>query len=107
MPEYAIAVDVYEQWVHVQEYQAPETVDPGKARERLNAALAVIPTVLDIPAQNVYLKVRRKRSGGSQYGKLDQRGTLREVREGGLRFWLILPIIWIPASFWTIRQLAA
>jgi 23S rRNA (guanine2445-N2)-methyltransferase / 23S rRNA (guanine2069-N7)-methyltransferase len=86
MPEYALAVDVYGQWVHVQEYQAPETVDPGKARERLNAALGVIPAVLDVPRENVYLKVRRKRSGGSQYGKLDQRGTLREVQEGGLRF---------------------
>ncbi|MBF0449097.1 MAG: bifunctional 23S rRNA (guanine(2069)-N(7))-methyltransferase RlmK/23S rRNA (guanine(2445)-N(2))-methyltransferase RlmL, partial [Magnetococcales bacterium] len=86
MPEYALAVDVYEQWVHVQEYQAPQTVDPEKARDRLNGALAVIPSVLDIPAENIYLKVRRKRSGGSQYGKMDQRGTLREVREGGLRF---------------------
>jgi 23S rRNA (guanine2445-N2)-methyltransferase / 23S rRNA (guanine2069-N7)-methyltransferase len=86
MPEYAMAVDVYEQWVHVQEYQAPDTVDPGKARDRLNAALAVIPGVLDLPEQSIYLKVRRKRSGGSQYGKMDQRGTLREVHEGGLRF---------------------
>lgn len=86
IPEYAMAVDVYERWVHVQEYQAPDTVDPEKAQARLNAALAVIPSVLDVPWENIYLKVRKKRSGGSQYGKLDQRGTLREVREGGLRF---------------------
>ena len=86
MPEYAMAVDVYEQWVHVQEYQAPDTVDPGKARDRLNAALAILPKVLELPAENIFLKVRRKRTGGSQYGKMDQRGVLREVREWGLRF---------------------
>ncbi len=86
MPEYAMAVDIYERWVHVQEYQAPDTIDPEKARDRLNAALSVIPSVLDLPADNLFLKVRRKRSGGSQYGKMDQRGVQREVREGGLKF---------------------
>ncbi len=48
--------------------------------------MAVIPEVLDLPEENIFLKVRRRRSGGSQYGKMDQRGVLREVGEGGLRF---------------------
>ena len=29
LPEYAVAVDLYEAWAHVQEYAAPPTVDPG------------------------------------------------------------------------------
>jgi 23S rRNA (guanine2445-N2)-methyltransferase / 23S rRNA (guanine2069-N7)-methyltransferase len=31
LPEYAVAVDLYEQSAHVQEYQAPKTVDEKKA----------------------------------------------------------------------------
>ena len=32
IPEYAVAVDRYEGWVHVQEYAAPASVDPADAR---------------------------------------------------------------------------
>ena len=41
LPEYAVAVDIYEDRVHVQEYAPPSTVDPVRARRRLRAALAV------------------------------------------------------------------
>ncbi len=43
LPEYALAVDIYEDRVHVQEYAPPKTVDPVRARRRLREALAVIP----------------------------------------------------------------
>ena len=42
IPEYALAVDVYEgdqRWVHVQEYEAPKRIDPAKAKARLDEAL--------------------------------------------------------------------
>ena len=32
MPEYALAVDIYGDWVHVQEYAAPKSIDPAKPR---------------------------------------------------------------------------
>jgi 23S rRNA (guanine2445-N2)-methyltransferase / 23S rRNA (guanine2069-N7)-methyltransferase len=86
LPEYAVAVDLYEQWVHVQEYEAPATVDAKKAESRLREVLAVLPTVLEVPAENVFLKVRRRQKGTSQYEKFDQRGDFHEVGEGGCRF---------------------
>jgi 23S rRNA (guanine2445-N2)-methyltransferase / 23S rRNA (guanine2069-N7)-methyltransferase len=86
LPEYAVALDVYEQWAHVQEYEAPATVDPTKARERLREALAVIPEVLAIPPEHVFLKVRRRQKGLAQYEKIDDRGVFHEVREGPCRF---------------------
>lgn len=86
LPEYAVAVDLYEQWVHVQEYEAPATVDAKKAESRLREALAVLPTVLEVPAGNVFLKVRRRQKGTSQYEKFDRRGEFHEVREGECRF---------------------
>jgi 23S rRNA (guanine2445-N2)-methyltransferase / 23S rRNA (guanine2069-N7)-methyltransferase len=86
LPEYAVAVDLYEQWVHVQEYEAPATIDPQKAENRLRDVLAVLPTVLEVPAENVFLKVRRRQKGTSQYQKFDRRGEFHEVLEGDCRF---------------------
>lgn len=86
LPEYALAVDLYDGWAHVQEYAPPATVDPVRARRRLKAALAVLPDALDIPAEHVVLKVRKPQRGTSQYQKLGEGGRFLQVSEGGLRF---------------------
>jgi 23S rRNA (guanine2445-N2)-methyltransferase / 23S rRNA (guanine2069-N7)-methyltransferase len=86
LPEYAVAVDLYDGWAHVQEYAPPSTVDPVRARRRLNEVMAVVPEVLEIPVDRVVLKVRRQQRGSEQYQKLRDEGGFLEVREGGLRF---------------------
>ncbi len=88
LPEYAVAVDLYQGdklWVHVQEYQAPKTVDAEKARQRLMEALAVIPQVLEIPVEQLFYKVRQKQKGKAQYEKQASQGAFHEVREGSCR----------------------
>ncbi|MGB0360854.1 MAG: bifunctional 23S rRNA (guanine(2069)-N(7))-methyltransferase RlmK/23S rRNA (guanine(2445)-N(2))-methyltransferase RlmL, partial [Endozoicomonas sp.] len=70
MPEYAVAVDIYRDWVHVQEYAAPKSIDEDKAHQRLLEALEVIPGVLGIPENHVVLKRRERQSGKKQYEKL-------------------------------------
>ena len=86
LPDFALAVDVYEQFVHVQEHEAPATIDPALARTRLREALEVIPSVLDLPRDHVHLKIRRRQRGASQYQRLDQTAGFHQVSEGGLRF---------------------
>jgi 23S rRNA (guanine2445-N2)-methyltransferase / 23S rRNA (guanine2069-N7)-methyltransferase len=86
LPEYAVAVDLYEDWAHVQEYSPPRTVDPVLARRRLKEIVAVVPEVLGIPAEQVVLKVRQPQRGAEQYQKLRDEGDYLEVEEGGLRF---------------------
>ncbi|MFM8444947.1 MAG: bifunctional 23S rRNA (guanine(2069)-N(7))-methyltransferase RlmK/23S rRNA (guanine(2445)-N(2))-methyltransferase RlmL [Methylococcus sp.] len=89
LPEYAVAVDLYQGerlWVAVQEYEAPATIDPGKAESRLIDTLAVIPAVLEIPPEQLFLKVRRRQKGAAQYEKQSETGRFHEVMEGGLRF---------------------
>lgn len=86
VPEYALAVDLYEGWAHAQEYAAPATVDPVRAQGRLADAMAVIPEALGIPAERVVLKVRRRQKGLAQYERQAATGQFREVHEGGLRF---------------------
>jgi 23S rRNA (guanine2445-N2)-methyltransferase / 23S rRNA (guanine2069-N7)-methyltransferase len=86
LPEYAVAIDRYESRVHVQEYAPPRTVDAAAARRRLRQILSVIPGVLGVSPADLFLKVRRRQRGPSQYGKLQTTGALHEVHEGGCRF---------------------
>ncbi len=86
LPEYSAAVDLYEDWVHVQEYAAPATVDQVRARRRLKEMLAAVPRVVEIPPSHVVLKVRRQQRGPEQYQKITDEGRFIEAHEGGLRF---------------------
>ena len=86
LPEYAVAVDRYEQWLHVQEYAPPATVDAERARERLEQVMAALPAALELPAEHVFLKVRQRQRGSSQYQKQAQQGRFHEVHEGPGRF---------------------
>jgi len=88
LPEYAIAVDLYHGerlWVHVQEYQAPKSVDAAKAQQRLREALSVIPQVLEIAPAQLHFKVRQQQKGRAQYEKLSEKKSFHEVREGNCR----------------------
>lgn len=90
LPEYALAVDLYQRdgrrWLHVQEYEAPSTIDPARAEERLRDALAVLPPVLEVAPENLFLKVRRRQKGSSQYERQGETGEFFEVREDGCRY---------------------
>jgi len=86
LPEYAVAVDIYDKWVHVQEYKAPDTVDSEKAEARLSQVLAVIPEVLGVPEGRIFLKVRRRQKGKAQYSRHEDHGGFHEVIEDDCRF---------------------
>lgn len=86
LPEYAVAIDRYEQWLHVQEYAAPSSIDPEKTQARLQQVMAVLPSILEVPAENIFLKVRQQQRGNKQYQKHGQQGRFHEVREGASRF---------------------
>ncbi len=89
MPEYALAIDLYygqQLAVHVQEYQAPRSIDPDKARTRLREALAVLPGLLDVPMERIHFKVRSRQKGKEQYRRQAEENNFFEVEEGGCRF---------------------
>lgn len=85
MPEYALAIDIYGDWVHVQEYAAPSSVDADKAQARLLDALAAIPQALDIPSERIVLKRRERQAGLRQYERQADKGEFLEVQEGGAK----------------------
>lgn len=91
LPEYALAIDLYQgdhTWLHVQEYQAPSSIDPEKAEARLTQALSVLPSVLEMPEKNIFLKVRRKQKGVNQYEKQAESGHFHLITEGGCKLWV-------------------
>ncbi|MDH0095234.1 bifunctional 23S rRNA (guanine(2069)-N(7))-methyltransferase RlmK/23S rRNA (guanine(2445)-N(2))-methyltransferase RlmL [Pseudomonas sp. GD04158] len=85
MPEYALAVDLYRDWVHVQEYAAPRSVDPDKAQARLLDALAAIPQALGVAQSRVAIKRRERQTGSKQYQRQAAQGQFMEVSEGGVK----------------------
>ncbi len=91
LPEYAVAIDCYDTdtlRVHVQEYEAPKTISEQKANQRLAGILAEIQNVLQIPAEQVYLKIRRKQKSSQQYQKQAETGHFYPLEEAGCRFWV-------------------
>ncbi len=89
LPEYAVAVDFYQGeklWVNVQEYEAPKTIAPHKANERLAGVLAEIPRVLKIDNSQVFLKIRRKQKNTNQYEKHDNKANFHVIEENNCKF---------------------
>lgn len=91
LPDYAVAVDLYEgkeRHVHVQEYAAPKTIDPFKAEKRLREALAIIQEHLDIPSAQLHFKIRKQQRGDAQYRKQNELGRMHEIVEHGCKLWV-------------------
>jgi 23S rRNA (guanine2445-N2)-methyltransferase / 23S rRNA (guanine2069-N7)-methyltransferase len=86
VPEFNLAVDLYDDHVHVQEYEAPYSVDSGLAAARLKAALVQVQEVLSLTKDRVHLKIRRRQRGGSQYDKREEQKQFIRVDEGDLDF---------------------
>ena len=91
MPEYAAAIDVYgdihgDDHLHIQEYRAPAEIPADVARLRMREIARVAAEVLGVPRERVALKTRERGTGGSKYGKFDQRDEYFEVEEAGLKF---------------------
>jgi 23S rRNA (guanine2445-N2)-methyltransferase / 23S rRNA (guanine2069-N7)-methyltransferase len=104
LPEYAAAIDVYRAraidgdaaaadpeaplqcWLHVQEYQAPPSIDPGLAARRLQELLHAASHALEVPRARIALKTRARGHGGSRYGRMDARAQWLQVQEAGLFF---------------------
>ncbi len=91
LPEFNIAVDIYEQWVHVREYAPPATVAPEEAEERFSQALQVIRHLLAVPHSNLFVKTGRKQERKEQRSREGEQQSsgqakLYEVHERDCRF---------------------
>lgn len=90
MPEYAVAIDLYGDWVHIQEYAPPKSVDAEKANARLRDVLDAVPVALNVAREKIILKQRQVQKGKRQYEKQNEQAQSFEVTEGNCRFYVNL-----------------
>lgn len=89
LPEFSFALDVYQSeispsmhWYHLQEYQAPKTIEQQKAEVRIEWAKQAVKQVFQIDDEMLFCKTRKRQRGKQQYQKLDNQGEMFQVREG-------------------------
>ena len=90
MPEYAFAIDLYQgeeyDWVQIQEYAPPRSVDEKAARRRLFEGMSVISEALGVPPEQCHFKRRMVQKGESQYEVQSDQHVFDWVQEGDCHF---------------------
>jgi 23S rRNA G2069 N7-methylase RlmK/C1962 C5-methylase RlmI len=89
IPEVPLAVDRYEDHLHVAQYAAEHkahTEAPGWLDAMVEAAGAA----LDVPPARVHLKRRERQREGRQYERFDTTGARFVAHEGGRKLWVNL-----------------
>jgi 23S rRNA (guanine2445-N2)-methyltransferase / 23S rRNA (guanine2069-N7)-methyltransferase len=90
LPDFNLAIDLYDDNLHVQEYAPPKTIDPEKAKKRFNLALAALRQVLGVPREKVFIKTRARQKGQTQYEKQSDANKRFVVQEGNIRVYVNL-----------------
>lgn len=86
LPEYAYAIDRYNEYVVLQEYAAPNSIDPQKAEKRRLEVMQVLPSVFGVDPDKIVLKQRKQQKGLQQYQKISQSRQRMTVEEGQAKF---------------------
>ncbi|CCQ11839.1 23S rRNA (guanine-N-2-)-methyltransferase rlmL [Pseudoalteromonas luteoviolacea B = ATCC 29581] len=86
IPEYNVAVDVYPNHAVIYEYAAPKNVDEQIAEKRLQDVITLTAQTLNVDAENIAVKVRKKQKGENQYEVLSRQDRILEVNEFGAKF---------------------
>jgi 23S rRNA (guanine2445-N2)-methyltransferase / 23S rRNA (guanine2069-N7)-methyltransferase len=86
LPDYNVAIDVYGQYVVIQEYAAPKSIAPETAKRRLTDLIRATIQVTGTEANHVVLKVRERQKGQAQYQKLSAQTKTLRVNEHGVKF---------------------
>ncbi|MFU9046481.1 bifunctional 23S rRNA (guanine(2069)-N(7))-methyltransferase RlmK/23S rRNA (guanine(2445)-N(2))-methyltransferase RlmL [Acinetobacter tibetensis] len=82
LPDFNLAIDLYGDRLHVQEYAPPKTIDPEKAKKRFNLGLAAIRAVTGLGRDAIFIKTRARQEGKNQYTKQSTASKRFIVQEG-------------------------
>lgn len=86
LPNFNVAIDLYGDKVHIQEYTPPKTIAIDVAKERFNLAVNATRQVLGVNREAIFIKRRTRQSGTEQYHKQANDGKRYIVRENGAYF---------------------
>lgn len=85
LPDFNVAIDQFADYLHIQEYRAPKTVDPKRANHRRQLIRQWVPKHLGISIKHAVYKERFRQSGNSQYEKRAEPLWV-DVHENGMCF---------------------
>jgi len=86
VPQFPLAVDLYGERVHLQEYDTGWEMEDEVYQEWITAIIAAVAEVTGRAESAITLKSRRRQKGVSQYEKVGQLGDDFIVQEYGQRF---------------------
>ena len=86
IPEIPLAVDLYENYLHMAEYAAPHKLLPGTPDEYRAAMTDAARRAVGVPEDRVFYKQRRRTPRGDQYERISSASSTATVSEGGLKF---------------------
>lgn len=87
LPEFPFAIELYEDKVYLAEYLRRHGMEEEDHNEWLEASKEVIGRVLNVPAEKIFDRQRRKmHHKGQQYEKLNVQQEFFTVRESDLKF---------------------
>ena len=82
LPEYAYAIDIYNDYAVLQEYAAPSSIPVNKAEKRSLEVMQVAPGALGLERDKLIVKKRKQQKGTEQYQKMSQTRHTMIVSEG-------------------------
>lgn len=88
LPNFNMAIDIYGNFVHIQEYAPPKTVQEEIAKLRFSVALFIVRQILNVNKEQVFIKTRKKQSGNNQYSKQNSQGKKYIVQENNAYFFV-------------------
>ncbi|WP_040534160.1 bifunctional 23S rRNA (guanine(2069)-N(7))-methyltransferase RlmK/23S rRNA (guanine(2445)-N(2))-methyltransferase RlmL [Legionella drancourtii] len=82
LPEYAYAIDIYNDYAVLQEYAPPASIPAHKAEKRSLEVMQVVPRALGFAVDKLVVKKRKQQKGSEQYQKMGQTRHTMIVTEG-------------------------
>ncbi|KTC84920.1 bifunctional 23S rRNA (guanine(2069)-N(7))-methyltransferase RlmK/23S rRNA (guanine(2445)-N(2))-methyltransferase RlmL [Legionella brunensis] len=82
LPEYAYAIDIYNEFAVLQEYTAPASIPAHLAEKRSLEVIQVVPDALGISPDRLVVKKRKQQKGRNQYEKMNETKHVMTVTEG-------------------------
>jgi 23S rRNA (guanine2445-N2)-methyltransferase / 23S rRNA (guanine2069-N7)-methyltransferase len=86
VPEIPLAVDRYEDCLHLAEYDRPHDRSPAEHADWLDLMAKTAAQTLEVAKGNVFMKRRQRQRGVNQYERFSEQGRTFVVYEGGLKF---------------------
>ncbi len=86
VPEFPVALDLYEQRAHLQEFDTGWQTEEAEYANWVESLRRAASEVLELPLSAIAFKQRRRQRGLAQYEKTGAQGEDFIVREGGHRF---------------------